>query len=334
MRGPIANRGGQCAGLWIGVCVLAITVGCQREEAADHSPPPPVVSEQPQVYVADWANHRLARFADLRGEGWMTYGESGPVQFRFPVGVCLDAAGRIYVSEQEPRLHRLDDPRGASWTTFSLEQEAGRPRNKHLGCWVCVDRSGRIYFSDGAQHRIVRIDDISGTNRTALGVAGGGPRQFRHPAGIWVDDQDHIYVADVDNFRIVRCDDMQGTNWMELGRYGSGEREFINPCGICVDHDGRIYIADQGNDRIVRLDDMRGTNWTAIGSFGVGDEQRKLYAPTGVSVDRAGRIYVTQCSSNHRVVRMDNMSGANWTVFGSGGIGAGQFASPMGIFVR
>jgi sugar lactone lactonase YvrE len=167
-----------------------------------------------------------------------------------------------------------------------------------------------------------------------LGTEGSGPRQFHYPAGICVDEKSRLYVADFDNFRIVRCDDMQGTNWTELGRYGSREGEFVNPCGICLDRQERIYVADQGNDRIIRFDDMSGKNWMTIGTFGTGDEPLKLYAPTGVGVDQSGRIYVTQCSSNHRVVRMDDMGGTNWTVFGSGGVAAGQFASPMGVFVR
>lgn len=331
MRGRVA--------LWLGLTALAAAASCQREPAAlrPAAPSPVARAEVPrgaEVYVADWANHRVVRFADMSGAAWATCGETGRVELRFPVGVCLDGGGRIYVAEQQSRLHRLDDLSGAGWTTYDIGDEAGRPANRMLGCWVCVDRSGRIYMSDGALHRVIRIDDMSGANRAVLGTEGGGARQFRHPAGVWVDERNRLYVADFGNFRIVRCDDMQGTNWVELGRYGSGEREFINPSGICLDQFGRILVADQGNDRLVRVDDMQGTNWTAIGSFGVDDSPRRLYAPTGVAVDQAGRIYVTQCSSNHRVVRMDDLNGVNWTVFGGGGTGAGQFASPMGIFVR
>jgi sugar lactone lactonase YvrE len=178
------------------------------------------------------------------------------------------------------------------------------------------------------------MDDMGGTSWTAFGTEGSGEGQFRYPAGIWLDEAGRIYVADFDNFRIVRMDDMSGTNWTTLGRYGSGEGEFVNPCGICVDRQGRIHVADQGNDRIVRMDDMSGTNWTTIGSFGTDRQLGQLYAPCGVCVDRAGRIYVSECSSNHRIVRMDDMNGTNWMVFGTGGTGAGEFASPMGIFVR
>ncbi|HZN36257.1 MAG TPA: NHL repeat-containing protein [Pirellulaceae bacterium] len=332
-------RGGSCtcelSAAWrAACCTLLLAGGCRPNHAGSTAPPPTVAARQPQIFIADWANHRVVRVTGLHGEDWTTCGESGPVDLRYPVGICLDSSGRLYVAEQEPRLHRLDQLYGAGWVTHQLEPEPNRPPNRHLGCWVCLDRSGRIYVSDGGRHRIVRIDDMSGAGRVSLGSAGSGERQFHHPAGVWVDSQDRLYVADFDNFRIVRCNDMQGTNWTELGRYGSGEREFINPAGICIDSQGRIYVADQGNDRVVRIDDMRGANWTTVGSFGIGDAPQRLYAPTGIAVDRAGRIYVTQCSSNHRLVRMDDMSGANWTVFGGGGVGSGQFASPLGVFVR
>lgn len=286
--------------------------------------------------MADWANHRIVRMSDMQGGGWTTLGEAG--EFRFPVGICVAASGTIYVSGQ---THHgavcFDDMLGRNWKDYfhpPRPEVAARPANKYAGSWICVDDAGRIYVTYDGKHRIVRIDDMRGANRIEYGSEGEGAGQFRWPAGIAVDSQGRIYVADFDNFRLVRIDDMQGRNWTALGAYGSGEFEFINPVGICLDSQGRIYVADQGNDRIVRIDDMQGTNWTTIGSFGTEREPGKLYAPTGVCVDRTGRIYVTQSSSNHRIVRMDDMSGANWTAFGSGGSGFGQFSSPMGIFVR
>jgi DNA-binding beta-propeller fold protein YncE len=227
----------------------------------------------------------------------------------------------------------MDDMLGANWRTCEPRRSDTKPVNKFAGSWICVDAAGRIYFTYDGEHRIVRVDDMSGVNRVEFGTEGSGPGQFHYPAGIAVDDRGRIYVADFDNFRVVRIDDMQGTNWVAFGSYGSERGQFINPCGICLDRERRIYVADQGNDRIVRIGDMQGTSWTTIGLFGTADEPGLLYAPTGICVDRAGKIYVTQCSSNHRLVRMDDMTGTNWTSFGSGGFGVGNFASPAGICV-
>ena len=307
----------------LGALVAGLVGRCLR-------PQRPATNYAPRIYVADWSNHRVVRLDDMRGRNWMALGEG---RLHFPVGVGADAAGRIYVSEQDRRIVRVDDRSGAGWTAYTPKGAEGKP-NKCMGSWTFVDQAGHIYFTYDGNHRVVRLDDMNGTNRTAFGTEGSGAGQFRYPAGIWVDAAGRIYVADFDNFRIVRMDDMNGANWTTFGRYGSGPGEFINPCGIWGDSQGRIYVADQGNDRVVRIDDMAGTNWTAVGSFGTEPTPGKLYAPCGVCVDRIGRIYVSESSSNNRIVRMDDMSGANWTVFGTGGNGAGEFAAPMGIFVR
>jgi DNA-binding beta-propeller fold protein YncE len=274
---------------------------------------------------------------DIDGSNGTTLGSvgSGVGAFRYPVGVCVDAAGRIYVTEQRhQRVLRMDDMNGTNGTAFVARGDEPKQVNRHMGSWIFVDDAGRIYITYDGNHRIVRMDDMNGTNWTAFGSEGRGVGQFHYPAGIWADAAGRIYVADFDNFRIVRMDDMQGTHWTALGSYGSGSGQFINPCGICVDRAGRIYVADMGNDRIVRMDDMNGTNWTTLGTFGTGTDPGRLYAPCGVCVDDADRIYVSQCSSNHRIVRMDDLSGVNWMTLGSGGVGRGEFASPMGIFVR
>src|SRR5438309_8227231 len=56
-------------------------------------------------------------------------------------------------------------------------------------------------------------------------------------------------------------------------------------------------------------------------------------ACTGViSPPPVPKIYVAD-ESNNRIVRMDDMTGAGWTAFGTSGSGPNQFRFPVGIFV-
>lgn len=45
---------------------------------------------------------------------------------------------------------------------------------------------GKIYFSDMAKSRLVRIDDLSGTNPMIFGSKGTGTNQLDRPQGIFV----------------------------------------------------------------------------------------------------------------------------------------------------
>ena len=216
-----------------------------------------------------------------------------------------------------------------------------------------------FYFTDG-NARILRSDDLSGTNAIAYGTQGTGVGQFYGPSGIALDSAGRIYITDTYNDRIVRIDDMNGTNWTSFGTYGSGVGQFAIPQSISIDPAGHIWVLDNGNGRLIRMDDMNGTNWTTVGSAGSGvgqfaalssapgfDAQGRIYwadagnrwiarfddlnctnwttlsqsqpvgpyiflfgGPIGVVTDRTGKIYVADGTN---VIRVDDMTGANWT---------------------
>ena len=56
-------------------------------------------------------------------------------------------------------------------------------------------------------------------------------------------------------------------------------------------------------------------DWTTLGAFGSGPGQ--FNQPGGDALDQRGRIYIAD-ASNHRVVRVNNMSRAGWTAFQTG----------------
>ena len=75
----------------------------------------------------------------------------------------------------------------------------------------------KIYVADFVNDRIVRMDDMCGTNWTTLGATGTAVGDFGGEQDVFVDTNGQIYVADTFNNRIVRMDDMSGTNWTVLG---------------------------------------------------------------------------------------------------------------------
>jgi DNA-binding beta-propeller fold protein YncE len=76
---------------------------------------------------------------------------------------------------------------------------------------------------------------------------------------------------------------------------------------------------------------MSGANWVSFGSVGAGAQQ--FESPRGLFVDGTGRIYIAD-DLNNRVVRVDDMTGANWVeVHGSSPAGAGTFLGPAGVSV-
>ena len=100
-----------------------------------------------------------------------------------------------------------------------------------------------------------------------------------------------------------------------------------------ADKPKHIYIADTTNNRIVRIDDMTGKGWVSLGSNASADANH-FDKPQGLYVDDEDplHIYIAD-TGNCRIVRMDDMTGLNWEIFGRRGDGASQFNQPTSIFV-
>jgi uncharacterized membrane protein len=90
------------------------------------------------------------------------------------------------------------------------------------------------------------------------------------------------------------------------------------PSGLAQDEQGRIYIADYNNNRVLRVNDLAGNGRVVLGQYS--DEQPPgipgvtplgFHFPYGIAIDSKGRIYVSD-THNARIVRFDDMTGANW----------------------
>jgi sugar lactone lactonase YvrE len=187
-----------------------------------------------------------------------------------------------------------------------------------------------FYFTDG-NARILRADDLSGTNAIAYGTQGSGVGQFYGPQGIALDSAGRIYIADIYNDRIVRIDDMNGTNWTSYGTYGTGAGEFVLPQSVSIDPAGHIWVLDGGHG-LIRMDDMNGTNWTQVGSAGSGTGQF-LALSSAPGFDALGRIYVADAGNNW-IVRFDDLNFTNWTTLSQSqpiGPYIFRFGGPTGV---
>ena len=213
---------------------------------------------------------------------------------------------KIYVIDSngsQAQIIQMDDISGTNVTTCQL--------GAIWAFFLAVDDSGRIYYVDFSNGRIVRQDDITGKNRVTLTYTING--QQGNPIGICLDSSGRIYCTDWNGKAIVRFDDMKGNNQI-VCTPGIGQSE-----SVFVAADGRIYIADTTSNRIVRMDDMKGSN--AIFYSG------GLNLPTSISVDSKNRIYVTDYG-NSQIVRMDDMTGSNQITCNKGMYG------PSGLFVE
>ncbi|MEV6670410.1 NHL repeat-containing protein [Streptomyces sp. NPDC051162] len=210
------------------------------------------------------------------------------------------------------------------------------PLNQPIG--VTLDDAGNIYFTDGANHRVRKVD-TKGIITTVAGngnagyISDGGPATatpLNWPTGVAVDRSGNLYFSDYGNHRVRKVD----TKGIITTVAGNGNAGYVSdggpatatplylPYGITLDEPGNLYIADWGNHRVRKVD-TKGIITTVAGNGTAGYVSdggpaiaTTLYYPRDVAIDNAGSLYIAD-SANQRVRKVTS-DGIITTVAGNG----------------
>ncbi len=212
--------------------------------------------------------------------------------------------------------------------------------------------SGSFLVADSGNHLIRRVDLADGKATILMGVGSAGfnppgdgadPLQARLNDPIWAiyDAAGNLFVSDAGNQRVRVLPAAGGTlfgvsvtaglvqtiagggSTFSEGGAAVGNLLYL-PGGMTFDRDGHLLIADTGSHRIVRVNKTTGFMTTAAGTgapgFG-GDGSDPVAAlldtPAGLATLADGAILIAD-GMNHRVRRIDPVSGKMQTVAGGG----------------
>ena len=284
-----------------------------------------------------------------------------------PTGVFVDGSGNLYIADfNNNRVRKVDAVTGIITTvagngTAGFSGDGGPAVSASLNhpYRVSVDSSGNVYFAEQFNHRVRKVDAVTGIITTiagngTLGFSGdGGPAiaaKLRSPAGVHVDGAGNIYIADFVNHRIRKVDAV--TNNITTiaggvsGIQGDGGPAIAArlkfPVDVYVDGMGNIYIADFRNHRVRKVDTSGIITTIAGGGAGDGGpvSEANLNVPWGVHIDNAGNLYIAD-SQYHRVRKVDTsgnittIAGTGYQGFsGDGGQGSlAELNEPLRVFV-
>lgn len=235
------------AGLGLAICGNTNGPG---DEARFCRPSGIAVGPDGTVYVADAGNAQVRKITaagvvtTLAGDGRIGTidGPGDEARFLLPTGIAVNAAGTVYVADQDAHLIRAITPAGVVSTLAGLGSTPGSAdgigsaARFDLPFSVTVDAAGTLYVADTRNQTIRRVtpagevSTIGGTAGAAGNVdAVGSFARFRTPYGVAVDANGTVYVADTNNFTIRRGTipssglDVDGDGQADLTVYRPGD---------------------------------------------------------------------------------------------------------------
>ncbi len=257
------------------------------------------------LYIGDQYNQRIRKISTsgiittIAGGGTSGLGDGGQAtdaSLNYPSGIVLDAAGNLYIADNNNNRIRKVNSLGIITTiagngTNGYSGDGGQATNAELNIptRVALDNSGNLYISD-LFNNVIRTVNSSGIINTIIGggssgLGDGGEAtacELDHPDGINFDVTGNFYIADVYNNRVRMVNTLgiistvvgDGTQGFSGDGGQATAAELYDPIGVSFDASGNMYIAEYYNNRIRKVTKSQ---TAGIEQFTNNNEQVNIY---------------------------------------------------------
>lgn len=287
------------------------------------------------LYICDIANHLIRRvdrssgiISTVAGNGQKGYsgdgGDARQARLNEPYEVRFDRQGNmIFVEMKNAVVRRVDAQTGIITTLAGTGEEGfsgdGGPatqaklKQPHS---IALDAEGHLYICDIGNHRIRRVDAVTGIISTFAGTGGreatpdGAPlagTPLNGPRALDFDGKQSLVLALREGNALYRIDLHAGTLHHLAGTGKSGYTgdggdaklaQLSGPKGVTISPSGDIYFADTESHTIRVIRARSGILETVVGDGKRGDgpdgdpSKCRLARPHGICSDAEGNVYI------------------------------------------
>ncbi|MEQ1795512.1 MAG: hypothetical protein ABL970_15120 [Nitrospira sp.] len=306
--------------------------------------------EEKWLYFAESGSDRIRRVNILEGtlHNFAGIGETcysgdeglcGEAGLYLPLDVAFDSHNNLFICDSgSNRIRRVDRETGIITTVVGTGQHGFNGDGPALDVnltWpaaIAFDRDDVMYIADTQAHKVRRFDARTGMVTTVAGAWTAEDESREQPLVarslvVLSGDAIGIDFSDDQGWLMPVCSDgLDLSMYLDDGK-SAMEARLYDLVGIAVDSKGNVVVVDKGSNRVRKIDMQTGIISTVAGicRYGYdGDDKpavkAMLHAPEGVVFDAEDNLYVAD-TMNHRVRRIDAMTGLITTVAGNGDSG-------------
>ena len=259
-------------------------------------------------------------------------GIKGVASFNLPTSVAADAAGDLYVADNNNNVVRKISVAGVTTTlagnvgVIGTTDGPGSAALFYHPSGIVVDGGGNVYVSDQQANTIRKISSAgvvstlagdSSSSGAGFADGVGSAAKFFGPMGLALDSAGNVYVADAFNSAIRKVSPSGVVT--TIGNRMTG----LAVTGVAVDAAGNVYFssANKGNIQKISLD---GTVAILAGSAKISSDESgstdglgtsaRFSFPNSIAIDGSGNVFVSD--SGNCTVRMVTPIGVVSTIAG------------------
>ncbi|MYM34560.1 gluconolaconase [Duganella sp. FT94W] len=222
------------------------------------------------LYVADTGNNAIRKItpdgvvSTLAGDGLAgdKDGQGAGAQFNGPVGVAVDAAGVVYVTDTyNDRIRRIA-PDGAV-TTIGGGKRAGLadgPAAQALfdtPTGIVVSADGDLFIADTANHAIRKLSRDGTVSTVAVAKEDDRDALLRSPVGLALTPDGYLYTGSTAHGRLAQITPqgevvslLDVDHPAQPGDGSDGSVRLYSPRGIALYKDGSLFVTDAATFRL------------------------------------------------------------------------------------